>query len=72
MKHGITGLYLACLLAAGGAAVARAAPQSFNTALPVARGEFIFREQFLYKRAGGDPSPGGREVEILGGIPVLA
>ncbi len=53
---------------AGGA---QAAPQTFNTALPVAKGEFIFREQFLYKKASGDPSPADREVEVLGAISVL-
>lgn len=50
---------------------ARAAPETFNTALPVAKGEFIFREQFLYKKASDDPSPADREVEVLGGISVL-
>ena len=34
-----------------------AAPETFNTALPVAKGEFLFGEQFLYKRASDDPSP---------------
>ncbi len=50
---------------------AEAAPETFNTALPVAKGEFLFREQFLFKRASDDPSPADREVEILGGISVL-
>lgn len=50
---------------------ARAAPETFNTALPVAKGEFIFREQFLYKKASDDPSPADREVKVLGGISVL-
>ncbi len=50
---------------------AQAAPQTFNTALPVAKGEFIFREQFLYKKASDDPSPADREVEVLGAISVL-
>jgi hypothetical protein len=39
--------------------------------LPVAKGEFIFREQFLYKKASDDPSPADREVKVLGGISVL-
>lgn len=50
---------------------AEAAPETFNTALPVAKGEFLFREQFLYKRASDDPGPANREVEVLGGISVL-
>ncbi len=48
-----------------------AAPETFNTALPVAKGEFLFREQFLFKRASKDPSPANREVEVLGGTSVL-
>jgi hypothetical protein len=71
MKRGVTSPCLACLLATVFAATAHAAPQSFNTALPVAEGEFIFREQFLYKRASDDPSPADREVEVLGGISVI-
>jgi len=55
----------------GAAGEAGAAPETFNTALPVAKGEFIFREQFLYARASDDPSPADREVEVLGAISVL-
>jgi len=63
------GLALAAVM--GGAPAARAAPETFNTALPVPKGEFIFREQFLYKRASDDPSPANRELEVGGGISVL-
>lgn len=52
-------------------AAAIAAPQTFNTALPVAEGEFVFREQFFYRKASDDPSPADREVEVLGAISVL-
>lgn len=55
----------------GNAAPVQAAPETFNTALPVAKGDFVFREQFVYQRASGDPSPADREVEVLGGISVL-
>ncbi len=55
----------------GWTAATWAAPETFNTALPVAKGEFIFREQFLYKKASDDPSPADRELEVLGGISVL-
>ena len=57
------------LLAATG--TTRAAPETFNTALPIAEGEFVFREQFFYKKASNDPSPADREEEVLGGISVL-
>jgi hypothetical protein len=50
---------------------AYAAPETFNTALPVAKGEFIFREQFLYRKASDDPSAAERDLEVLGGISVL-
>lgn len=50
---------------------AQAAPQTFNTALPVASEEIIFRGQFLYKRVSGDPSPLNRDIDVLGGISVL-
>ena len=47
------------------------APQTFNTALPVATGSFVFREQFLYQKASDDPSTADRNLEVLGGIAVL-
>lgn len=49
----------------------RAAPQTFNTALPVATGELIFREQFLATGAGNDPGALDREVDVLGAVSVL-
>lgn len=55
----------------GTAGQGQAAPQTFNTALPVAKGEFVFREQFVYGRASEDPSPSDREMEVVGGISVL-
>ena len=53
------------------AAPAWPAPETFNTALPVAEGEFIFREQFVYRKASDDPSPADRDLEVIGGISVL-
>ncbi len=48
-----------------------AGAQSFNTALPVATGRFILREQFLYRTASDDPTPADRNLDVLGGISVL-
>lgn len=48
-----------------------AAPQTFNTALPVAEGEFVFREQLLWLEATDDPSPANRELRVLGAVAVL-
>jgi hypothetical protein len=50
---------------------ASAAPQTFNTALPVAQGEFVFRQQFFHRRAAGDPTPADRRLDVLGSISVL-
>lgn len=59
------------LVLVGLAGTALAAPETFNTALPVAKGEFLFREQFFYKKASNDPSAADRDLEVLGGISVL-
>lgn len=48
-----------------------AAPQTFNTALPVARDTFVFREQLIYRRAMDDPSSADRALDVRGGISVL-
>ena len=68
-------------LAAGGAAVmtglvlaatgTAAAPLTFNTALPVAEGEFVLRQQFVFSRASGDSSGVGREREERAAVSVL-
>lgn len=50
---------------------ARGAPITFNTALPVARGNFVLREQLLLIRSGDDPSGANREVEVLGAVSAL-
>ncbi|HFD80386.1 MAG TPA: transporter [Gammaproteobacteria bacterium] len=38
-----------------------AAPITFNTALPVATGEFVFREQGVLLQSGNDPGPADRD-----------
>ncbi len=62
---------LIMLVVSGTVPTATAAPETFNTALPVAAGEFLFREQFLYRRATADPSPADRVLDVRGGISVL-
>ena len=71
MKLRFGGIYLAGMVMLGWAGVAEAAPQTFNTALPVAEGEFVFREQFIYRKATDDPSPADRELQVLGAVSVL-
>jgi hypothetical protein len=51
---------------------AQAGPQTFNSALPVAKGQFVFREQFLFKKTGDDPTALNRNLNVTGGISVLA
>jgi len=61
---------VALAAAAGVATDARAAPQTFNTALPVGKGNFVFREQFFAFEASDDPSPADRDLNVRGSIPV--
>jgi len=73
MRHLCTPAFGLVLLAAviGDLSEVHAAPQTFNTALPVAEGQFVFRGQFLSIKASDDPSPADRNLEVLGGISVL-
>ncbi len=43
--------------------IASAAPITFNTALPVAKGEFVWREQLVLGRSGKDPSGQNRSLK---------
>lgn len=47
------------------------APITFNTALPVAKKEFVFREQFVFLNSSNDPGPADRDVESFGAVSVL-
>jgi hypothetical protein len=48
-----------------------AAPQTFNTALPVGAGEFVFREQLFYRKADNEAALSDRQLRVLGSISVL-
>jgi len=61
-------LALAALVVPG---LAQAAPQTFNTALPVAEGSFVFRELLLYRSASDGPGPVGRDLRVTGAVSVL-
>ena len=52
-------------------ALVNAAPITFNTALPVAKGAFINREQFIIRRFDDDASTTNRALEVNGLISVL-
>lgn len=61
-------LILATLILSG---QTHAAPQTFNTALPVGKGNVVFRQQFLYRKASEDPSALDRNLEVHGAVSVL-
>lgn len=63
-------LVVAVLLLAGGS-TAQAAPNTFNTALPVAKGQYLWREQLLI-RERSDGAPADREVSVQALVSVLA
>ena len=48
-----------------------AAPITFNTALPVAKGEFINREQVVIIRSSDDPSSSDRDMQVNSLVSVL-
>ncbi len=66
-----TAFWFAAVAGLGTVSTVTAAPQTFNTALPVAKGEFVLREQFVYRKATADPAPTDRELRVAGGISVL-
>ena len=65
----LTGLLLSWALGWNGATLA--APITFNTALPVAKGEFIAREQYLVNQSGNDPSGLERDRRAQAAVTVL-
>ena len=58
-------VFIICIIVCFAAAEASAAPVTFNTALPVARGEGVFRLQSIYSRSTGDPTAQDRELTVL-------
>lgn len=66
-----SGLALAAVGFIGGITETWGAPLTFNTALPVFSGEFIFREQFVFINSSDDPSALDRDLEVFGAVSVL-
>ncbi len=60
------------ILLNAGASRSEAGPITFNSALPVATGEFILREQAVVLRSSDDPSPMDRDLRVLAVPSVLA
>lgn len=65
-RRAVAGVLL-CVLATA----SQAAPQTFNTALPVAKGEFVLREQLFSRRAKGGPRGANRDLHARGIVSVL-
>ncbi len=68
MNHYHHKYIISLLLAVSAIANAHAAPVTFNTALPVSRGEPIIRVQYIYDRASGN----GAEMTANAAVGVLA
>ncbi len=71
MRARLASAFLGCLFATGWVSLTLAAPQTFNTALPVAQGEFVFREQFVLDQSGDDPSAADRDRRAWALVSVL-
>lgn len=69
-RPSVPGLLLA-VMAMLGPQAAMAAPETFNTALPVGTGDFVLRGQLLIVGASDDPTPENRDLEVRGGVSVL-
>lgn len=50
---------------------AKAASETFNTALPLAKGDFVYRQMLLAMQASNDPTSAGRNERAQGGMSVL-
>jgi len=51
---------------------AKAAPITFNTALPVAKDEYLFRQQFILNQSGDDPGNLNRDRTALTAVTTFA
>lgn len=61
---------LVWVLLLAGAATVQAAPNTFNTALPVAKGQYLWREQLVLQERSGD-GPMDRDVSVQALVSVL-
>jgi hypothetical protein len=64
MQLAVSGLCLA-------AGATWAAPITFNTALPVHEGGYVWREQLLLMQSADDPTPAKRDMRVTGLVSVL-
>ena len=62
---------LALIASLGLASAASSGPITFSSAITLAPGELVLREQFVFDRASDDPSAANREFEAIGVVSVL-
>jgi len=67
----ISSVCIAVLIATGASLPTGAAPITTNTALPVAKGEYVFREQVIFNQSGDDPSGANRDHHVALSASVL-
>ncbi len=60
-----------CPLLLSGMTTISAAPITFNTALPVAKGQFLLREQLVISQSGNDPSAANRDRREIAAVSAL-
>ena len=53
------------------AAAAWSAPITFNTALPVHEGGYVWREQLIFMQSADDPTAARRDMQVTGLVSVL-
>ena len=53
------------------AAAVWGAPITFNTALPVHEGGYVWREQLIFMQSADDPTPARRDMQVTGLVSVL-
>lgn len=68
-SHWLASAAIALATAAPG--ISHGAAQTFNSALPVAEGNMVWRQQFLYRNVGDDPTAADRELDVFGAISVI-
>ncbi len=69
--HGGLIVGVAMMAVVGWADAAWSGPITVNSAIVLAEGEFVVREQFIFNRSSDDPSSADREREALGVVSVL-
>ena len=64
-------VWLALIASLGLASAASSGPITFSSAITLAPGELVLREQFVFDRASDDASAANREFEAIGVVSVL-